>query len=83
LREEFMMPLGIGENVLALKIRVPVTWVFEILHGRRAISPETALRLARFFGTSPRFWMNMQVMHDLSKARVASAKTIEREVEHL
>ena len=81
LREEFLVPLGISQNALALKIRVPATRIGEIVHGKRAITPDTALRLARFFGNSPEFWLNLQQMHDLSKARIASNKTIERDVE--
>lgn len=81
LREEFLIPLGITQNALALKIRVPATRIGEIIHGKRAITPDTALRLARFFGNSPEFWLNLQQMHDLSKARLELKKTIERDVE--
>lgn len=81
LREEFLIPLGITQNALALKIRVPATRIGDIIHGRRAITPDTALRLARFFGNSPEFWLNLQQMHDLTKARLALSKTIERDVE--
>ena len=81
LREEFLIPLGISQNALALKIRVPATRIGDIIHGKRAITPDTALRLARFFGNSPEFWLNLQQMHDLSKARIELNKTIERDVE--
>jgi antitoxin HigA-1 len=81
LREEFLVPLGISQNALAMKIRVPATRIGDIVHGRRAITPDTALRLARFFGNSPEFWMNLQQMYDLSKAKIELSKTIEREVE--
>jgi len=81
LREEFLIPLGITQNALALKIRVPATRIGDIVHGKRAITPDTALRLARFFGNSPEFWLNLQQMHDLSKARLELRKTIERDVE--
>ncbi len=81
LREEFLVPLGIRQNALALKIRVPATRIGEIVHGKRAITPDTALRLARFFGNSPEFWLNLQQIHDLSKARLELSKTIERDVE--
>jgi addiction module HigA family antidote len=81
LREEFLIPLGITQNALAMKIRVPATRIGEIVHGKRAITPDTALRLARFFGNSPEFWLNLQQMHDLSKARLELKKTIERDVE--
>jgi addiction module HigA family antidote len=81
LREEFLVPLGISQNALAMKIRVPATRIGDIVHGRRGITPDTALRLARFFGNSPEFWMNLQQMYDLSKARLELNQTIEREVE--
>ncbi|MGA2570576.1 MAG: HigA family addiction module antitoxin [Terracidiphilus sp.] len=81
LREEFLVPLGISQNALALKIRVPATRIGEIVHGKRAITPDTALRLARFFGNSPEFWLNLQQMHDLSDARIRLEKTIDRDVE--
>lgn len=81
LREEFLMPLGISQNSLALKIRVPATRIGEIVHGKRAITLDTALRLGRFFGNSPEFWLNLQQMRDLSKARLELNKTIERDVE--
>ena len=81
LREEFLLPLGITQNALAMKIRVPATRIGDIVHGRRAVTPDTALRLSKFFGNSPEFWLNLQQMHDLSKARLELSKTIEREVE--
>jgi len=81
LLEEFLVPLRITQNALALKIRVPATRIGDIVHGKRAITPDTALRLARFFGNSPEFWLNLQQMHDLSKARLELKKTIERDVE--
>jgi addiction module HigA family antidote len=62
---------------------MPATRVGEILHGRRGISTDTALRLARYFGTSPEFWLNLQAAHDLSKARLELEKVIERDVEPL
>ena len=81
LRDEFLKPLGISQNALAIKIRVPATRIGEIVKGNRAITPDTALRLARFFGNSAEFWLNLQLMHDLSKARLELKKTIEKEVE--
>jgi addiction module HigA family antidote len=81
LLEEFLKPLGISQNKLALDIRVPGTRILEIVHGRRAITPETALRLARYFGTSPEFWLNLQQNYDLSKARVENEATIEQQVQ--
>jgi len=81
LREEFLIPLGITQNALALKLRVPATRIGEIVQGKRAITSDTALRLARFFGNSPEFWLNLQQTHDLSKAKLELGKTIERDVE--
>jgi len=81
LREDFLVPYGLSQHALAMKIRVPATRIGDIVNGRRAITPDTALRLARFFGTTPQLWMNLQQAHDLSKASIDSAATIEREVE--
>ena len=81
LREEFLTPLGISQHKLAMKIRVPATRIGDIVLGKRAITPDTALRLARFFGNSPEFWLNLQQMHDLSKTRIEQSGNIEREVE--
>jgi addiction module HigA family antidote len=83
LHEDFLVPMGITANQLALRTRMPATRVGEILHGRRGISTDTALRLARYFGTSAEFWLNLQAAHDLSKARAESGKTIERDVNPL
>jgi antitoxin HigA-1 len=80
LAEEFLKPLGLSQHRLAMHIRVPSTRIGEIVRGKRAITPDTALRLARFFNNSPEFWLNVQQMHDLTKARLALAKTIEAEV---
>ena len=80
LAEEFLKPLGLSQHRLAMNIRGPSTRIGEIVRGKRAITPDTALRLARFFQTSPEFWLNLQQMRDLSKARLALTKTIEAEV---
>ena len=69
LLEEFLSPLGISQYRLAQAIAVPPRRINEIVHGKRAISPDTALRLSRAFGTSDRFWMNLQTNYDLAKAR--------------
>ena len=60
---------------------MPATRIGEILHERRAVSPDTALRLARFFGTSAEFWLNLQAAYDLSRIRHESGRAIQREVE--
>ena len=80
LREEFMKPLGISINGLALELHVPVTRISEIVNERRGITADTALRLARHFGTSADFWMNIQKDHELILTRQKSLKTIERQV---
>ena len=80
LREDFMKPLGISMNRLALDLRVPVTRIAEIVHERRGITPETALRLGRYFNTSARFWMNAQSSYDLEVAQDELQRTIERDV---
>jgi len=80
LREEFLRPLGMSVNALALALRVPATRVGAIVKEERAVTADTAMRLARYFGTTPEFWMNLQAMHDLTRARAEFGKTIEREV---
>jgi len=81
LRAEFMDPLGLSMNRLALDLRVPVTRISEIVHERRGITADTALRLARYFNTSAGFWMNLQAAYDLEIAEDELAREIEREVQ--
>ena len=81
LREEFMKPLGLSMNKLALDLRVPVTRIAEIVHERRAISTDTAMRLGRYFNTSPVFWMNLQVRYDLEVAEDELVDRIARDVQ--
>jgi addiction module HigA family antidote len=81
LREEFMKPLGLSMNKLALDLRVPVTRIAEIVHERRAISTDTALRLGRYFNTTPVFWMNLQVRYDLEVAEDELVDRIARDVQ--
>ena len=83
LREDFLRPMEISANHLAMKTRMPATRVGEILHGRRGISTDTALRFGHYFGTSAEFWINLQANYDLSKARSERNDTIQREVEPL
>jgi addiction module HigA family antidote len=78
--EEFLAPLGMSVNALALALRVPATRIGAIVKGERSVTADTALRLARFFGTSAEFWMNLQTMYDLSKAQRESGASIERDV---
>jgi addiction module HigA family antidote len=63
--EEFLSPLGISQNKLALDIRVPPRRINEIVHGKRRITADTALRLGRYFGMSPQFWLGLQMDYDL------------------
>jgi addiction module HigA family antidote len=68
LLEEFLVPLGISQYRLAKEIGTPARRINEIVHGRRMITPDTALRLAKYFGVSAQFWLNLQTRHDLQKA---------------
>ena len=76
LREEFMEPLGISQNGLARAIGVPPNRINEILLGKRAISADTALRLARYFHNTPGFWMNLQSHYEIECAKEKSAEKI-------
>ena len=80
LSEEFLKPLGMSVNALAMALRVPATRIGAIVKGERSVTADTALRLARFFGTSAEFWITLQATHDLTKARMESGGTIERDV---
>lgn len=83
LLEEFLKPLGLSQNRLALDIRVPARRINEIAHGKRRITSDTALRLARYFRTSPEFWLGLQMDYDLDVAQDQLAEQIEREVQVL
>jgi addiction module HigA family antidote len=80
LAEEFLKPLGLSAHALALALRVPANRITGIIKGQRAVSADSALRLARYFGTTPEFWINMQAGHDLTKARAEIGKRIMAEV---
>lgn len=69
LREDFLKPLGLSQYALAKALDVPQIRVSEIVNAKRAVTPDTALRLARYFGTSAEFWVGMQATHDLESAR--------------
>lgn len=77
LLEEFLKPMEITQRELADEIHVPYQRVNEIVNGRRGITPSTALRLSKFFGTSAGFWMNLQLRWDLYFAQKSEAKTLE------
>jgi antitoxin HigA-1 len=72
LREEFLAPLGMSAHALALGLKVPAPRINDIVRERRTITPDTALRLARYLGTTPQFWLNLQTSYDL--------KIVEREI---
>ncbi len=82
LREEFMAPLGLSANALALALRVPATRITAIIRERepRSVTADTALRLARYFGTTPQFWLNLQTAHDLSLVQCEKGEVIQRDV---
>jgi len=76
LREEYMLPLGLSANALAQALGVTPARVNDIVRGRRAVTADTALRLARYFGTDARSWMNLQSIYDLRVTELAKAKRI-------
>jgi len=80
LLEEFLIPIEISQNRLARDIGVPPRRINEIVHGKRAVSADTALRLARYFGTSEAFWMGLQADYDLEEARERLGDRLVREV---
>ena len=83
LLEEFLVPMGISQYRLAKDILVPPRRINEIVHGTRAISADTALRLARYFGTSERFWLNLQAQYDLDVESDRIGERIEKEIRPL
>jgi len=80
LLEEFLKPMEISQYRLAKDISVPPRRINEIVHGKRAISPDTALRLSRYFGLSERFWMNLQARYDLAVEKDRLQDRLEKEV---
>jgi addiction module HigA family antidote len=80
LLEEFLGPLDISQYRLAKDISVPPRRINEIVHGQRAISADTALRLARYFGTTERFWLNLQTRYDLEVQKDRLGNRLDREV---
>jgi addiction module HigA family antidote len=80
LLEEFIKPMGLSQNRLAIDIGVYARRVNEIVLGKRAITADTALRLSRFFGNSPQFWMGLQSQYDIDIAQDQLGKRLEREV---
>jgi len=80
LREEFLVPLGMSANALALELKVPAPRINDIVRERRAVTPDTALRLSCYFGTTPQFWLNLQSAYDLKMAELKDGSKIRREV---
>jgi len=80
LLEEFMRPMDISQNKLARDIDVPIARINDIVHGRRGITADTALRLATYFGTTPEFWMNLQTRHDLKMARRKMGSAVQKAI---
>jgi addiction module HigA family antidote len=80
LREEFLSPLGMSANELALALRVPATRINDIVNEKRDITADTALRLSRYFGTTPKFWTNMQASWELEVAEDQLGNAVRRDV---
>ena len=83
LMEEFLNPMGISQYRLAKEINVPPRRINEIVHGIRAVTADTALRLSRYFGTSERFWLNLQTRYDIEIQKDRLGDTLDREVHAL
>jgi len=81
LREEFMKPLGLSMNKLAMELRVPVTRIADIVAERRGITASTALRLGRYFGTTAEMWINLQAKFDLRRAEQAELEKVEHDIQ--
>lgn len=83
LREEFLAPLDMSANALAMDLHVPAPRINDVVRERRAVTPDTALRLARYFGTTAQFWMNLQSAYDLKQAEAAEGTRISKEIRPL
>ena len=83
IREEYLAPLGMSPHALAIALRVPAPRINDIVRERRAVTPDTALRLARYFGTTAQFWLNLQSAFDLKQAEGELGKRINQEVRPL
>ena len=81
LLEEFLKPMGVSQNRLALDIRVPARRINEIVHGKRRITADTALRLAKYFDMSPQFWLGLQMDYDLDIAEDQLAERLKSEIQ--
>ncbi len=83
LREEYLVPLGMSANALAIALRVPAPRINDIVRERRGVTPDTALRLARYFDTTAQFWLNLQSAYDLKLAEKESGKQIAEDIRPL
>jgi antitoxin HigA-1 len=81
LREDYLKPLELSVNALSKRLGIPTSRLNDIVLERRGVSPDTAMRLARYFGGDARSWLNLQTAHDLRVAQISKAKEIERTVE--
>lgn len=79
-KEEYLVPLGLSVNALAKDLGIGAARINEIIRGRRGITADTALRLARYFGTTPELWLNLQSFYDLRMAQRKSGRAIEKQV---
>ena len=80
LREEYLIPLGMSAHALSLELKVPAPRINDIVRERRAVTPDTALRLARYFSTTPEFWLNLQTAYDLKIAQLKLGSCINKAV---
>src|SRR5450755_389649 len=80
LLEDFLKPLGMSANALAKALHVPAPRINDVVRGRRGVSADTAMRLARYFGGDARSWLNLQAAYDLRVAEIENAKRIDREI---
>lgn len=78
--EEFLRPMGISQNQLAIDLNVPANRISQIIRGKREITADTALRLGKFFGIEPEFWLNLQIRFNIKVAKEKTGKQIETEV---
>ncbi len=83
LREEYLVPLGVSANALSIELRVPAPRINDLVRERRGVTPDTALRLARFFNTTAQFWLNLQTSFDLKQAEIAVGEKIAHEIHPL
>jgi len=80
LREEFLVPLKMSANALAMRLRVPAPRINDVVREKRGVSVDTALRLARFFNNTPEFWLNLQISYDLKVTKSKKAAEIEHDI---